>query len=271
MIVVTGATGNIGRPLVEALCAAGESVTALSRSHHESTAAVTWVRADPADPASLKPAFDGADKLFLMAPGPQFDLTAIVDAAKTAGIEKAVLVSSQRVGSRPEEGLEPMERPVTESGLEWTVLRPGGFASNALLWAESVRASRSITAPFGDVGLPVIDPADIAAVAAAALLGDGHAGLTYTLTGPALVTPRDQAKAIGEALGEPVRFIEQTEHEAFEALTRFWPAEVVEGTLQVLGEPNDAERTISPDVETVTGRRPNAFTGWAHRNVAAFR
>lgn len=270
MIVVTGATGNIGRPLIERLSAAAP-VRALSRRPRESTDRVTYIEADLGDPADLKSAFAGADKLFLLTPGPQFDLPAIVDVAEGSGIERIVLVTSQRVESRPEEGLEAMERPITESGLDWTVLRPSGFASNALMWAESVRTGRSITAPFGDVGLPVIDPADIAAVAAVALTEDGHSGKTYTLTGPELVTPAEQAATIGAALGEPVEFIEQSREEAFAALTCLWPAEVVEGILRTLGEPNRIERTVSSAVATVTGRPARTFAAWAERHAAAFR
>lgn len=271
MIVVTGATGNIGRPLVETLAAAGETVKAVSRNAAEVPEGVNHFRADLDDPASLKPAFEGADKLFLLTPGPQFDLAAIVEAAVAAGVGRVVAVSSQRAASRPEEGLDAMERAVVDSGLEWTVLRPGGFASNAMLWAEPVRTGRMIAAPFADVGLPLIDPTDIADVAAASLLEGGHAGRYYILTGPEVITPRRQAKVIGQALGEPVEFTEQTRDEAFAALTKFWPAEVVEGTLKVLGEPNEVEQTVSPDVERVLGRAPRPFDAWVGRNADAFR
>src|SRR6185437_16120909 len=119
--------------------------------------------------------------------------------------------SSQGVATRPESPshggvMRAIEEAVRESGLAWTILRPGGFASNACAWAESVRAERAVAAPFGDVGIPVIDPADIAEVAAVALREDEHTGCVYELNGPAAVTPRQQAEAIGAALGEPVRF-----------------------------------------------------------------
>ena len=271
MIAVTGATGNIGRPLVEILTAAGEAVTAVSRNRTELPEGAAHVESDLSDPASLRPAFEGAGRLFLLAPGPQFDLAAIVAVAKDAGIERIVLVSSQRVESRPEEGLGSMESAVTQSGLEWTVLRPGGFASNAYMWAEQIRAERAVAAPFGDVGLPVVDPADIAEVAAIALREAGHIGRSYTLTGPVPVSPREQTAAIAAALGESIEFVELTRDEAFKALSRTWPAEVVEGTLKVLGSPNEAERTVSPDIENLTGRPARSFADWARRNAAAFR
>jgi uncharacterized protein YbjT (DUF2867 family) len=271
MIVVTGATGNTGRPLVEALLAAGEDVTAVSRGAADFPAGVRHRTADLAEPASLESAFAGADRLYLLTRDQDLDIAPVVEAAKAAGIGRVVLLSSERVVTRPDEQLSLFEDAVTESGLEWTILRPGGFASNAFLWSAPVREHRTVTAPFGDVGLPVIDPLDIAETAAAALTREGHGGKAYMLTGPALVTPREQTEAIAAAIGEPVAFAEQTRAEAREQLLRFWPEEVVEGSLDVIGSPNEAERAISPDVEKVLGRSPRTFAEWAKRNAEAFR
>jgi uncharacterized protein YbjT (DUF2867 family) len=145
---------------------------------------------------------------------------------------------------------------MTGSGLGWTVLRPGGFDSNAYAWAESVRTRRAVFAPFGDVALRMIDPADIAEVAAVALRGDSHTGQVYELTGPARTTPRQRTEAIAEALGEPVRFVELTRDEARAQMRRVMPEPVVDGTLAILGGPIPAEQRISPDVERLLGRAP---------------
>ncbi|WP_030154840.1 SDR family oxidoreductase [Glycomyces sp. NRRL B-16210] len=271
MIVVTGATGNVGRPLVEALLAAGEPVTAVSRGAAELPEGAVHVRADLAEPATLKAAFEGADRLFLLTRDQGLDLAPVLEVAAAAGIVRVVLLSSQRAVTRDDRSQQALEAAVTESGLEWTILRPSGFHSNAFLWAEPVRTARAIAAPFGDVGLPFIDPADIAAVAAKALTEDGHAGRRYTLTGPAPVSPREQAAAIGAAIGEPVAFEELTRDEAFARFTRFWPAEVVEGALETLGNPTEAEREVGGEVERLLGRPPVAFATWAERNAAAFR
>lgn len=278
MIVVTGATGNVGRTLVAELAAAGERVTAVSRRPSDAPRqpGVRHHNADLAVPESLLPALEGADALYLLVAGAGdgMDPGAILDVAKRAGVRRVVLQSSQLAGTRPHspshDHLRDFEAAVRDSGAEWTVLRPGGFASNAFAWAQSVRELRTVAAPFGDVGLPVVDPADIAAVAAEALRGTGHVGRTYELTGPAPVTPRDQALAIGEALGEPVRFTELSRSEARAVLSRFMPEVVVEGTLSVLGAPSDAERLVSPDTERVLGRAPGSFAAWAARNRAAF-
>jgi uncharacterized protein YbjT (DUF2867 family) len=281
MIVVTGATGNVGRSLVQTLAATGEQVTATSRSvpAADSPRGVRHRPADLIDPESLRPVFDGAESLFLQNGGPSAHLLSpqhILDVAKAGGIQRVVLLSSQGVATRPQSAshggtARTIEEAVRQSGLDWTILRPGGFNSNTYAWTESVRTRRVIAAPFADTGLPTIDPADIADVAAAALREDGHAGQIYELTGPALSTPRQQAEAIGNALAEPVRFEEQTRDEARAQMLQFMPEPVVDTTLDILGEPTPAEQRISPDAEQVLRRAPRTFADWAQNNIAAFR
>jgi uncharacterized protein YbjT (DUF2867 family) len=281
MFVVTGATGNVGRSLVQALAAAGAQVTATSRgiSDADVPESVQYAQADLVDPESLRPVFDGADALFLQSGGPSAHLLSpqdILDVAKAGGVGRVVLLSSQGVATRRHSASHgdlgrSIEDAVQQSGMDWTILRPGGFNSNAYAWAESVRTRRTAAAPFADIGLPTIDPDDIAEVAAAALREDGHAGQIYELTGPALSTPRQRAEAIADALGEPVRFIEQTPDEARAQMLRFMPEPVVETTLTILGEPTPAEQRISPDVERLLGRAPRTFADWAQRHIAAFR
>jgi uncharacterized protein YbjT (DUF2867 family) len=119
--------------------------------------------------------------------------------------------------------------------------------------------------------VPIIDPADIAEVAAACLLEDRHTGGVYELTGPEVITPRGQAEAIAAALGSPVRFHDLPRDEAKAAMARSMPAELAEDTLTILGSPNPAELRVSPDVQRVLGRAPRRFADWAARNIAAFR
>jgi uncharacterized protein YbjT (DUF2867 family) len=278
MIVVTGATGNVGRPLVRALVAAGEQVTAVSRgiSGPDVPAGVRHRQADLAEPDSLKPALDGAEALFLLTSGdwvsaggnPRVILD-ILDAARAGGVRRVILLSSQGVASRRHSA--DLEDAVKQAGLEWTMLRPGGFDSNTFLWAEMVRAQRMVAAPFGDVALPTIDPDDIAEVAAVALREAGHSGNTYELTGLTAISPRQQAMAIGDALGEPVRFVEQSRAEARTQMMQFMPERVVDATLDILGTPSAIEQRVSPDVERILGRPPRTFAEWAARNIAAFK
>lgn len=271
-IVVTGATGNVGRPLVQALSTAGAGVTAVARgiTAGEVPDGVRWQRGDLAVPESLP--LVGATALFVltsadfMATG---DLRVTLAAAADAGVQRVVLLSSQGVGT----GRHPAthEQALSKSGLEWTVLRAGGFASNAFGWAPSVRAGRTVAAPFGNVALPVLDPTDIAAVAAAVLRSAGHAGRTYELTGPEAITPREQAEAIGRALAEPVMFFELTRAQARAHLLAVMPEPVADSTLDILGSPTPHEQAVSPDVATILGRPARTFADWAAANVLAFR
>jgi uncharacterized protein YbjT (DUF2867 family) len=261
--------------LVQALVTAGTQVTAVSRgiSAADVPAGARVRQADLAGSENLKPVLDGAEALFLVVSGDFVsaggDLGSVLDASLAVGVQRVVLLSSQGVGTDRHPSV--FEDAVKQSGLDWTVLRPGGFDSNTLQWAGSVRTQRAVTAPFGDVALPVIDPADIAAVGAAALVEPGHVGNTYVLTGPAPITPRQQAAALAEALGEPIRFIEQTRAEAREQMIQFMPEQVADATLDILGSPNAAELAVSPDVEQVLGRPARGYAGWAARNIAAFR
>lgn len=280
MIVITGATGNIGRPLVELLSDTGIETVAVSRREQvtDLPSGARHVRGDVGDAASLRTALTGADALFVLLGGelniagesPQH----LVTAAREAGVKRLVLVTSQLLATRPDSAahdrLRGFETAVRDSGLPHTILRPSGFASNAFAWADSVRTRRTIAAPFADVALPVIDPADIAAVAAAALTEDGHGGRDYVLTGPEAVSPRQQAALIATALGQRVDFVELTRAQAHAAMTRFMPEEVVTGSLDVLGEPLPTERAVSPDVERVLGRAANPFAAWVDRHIAAF-
>lgn len=252
MIVVTGATGNVGRPLMELL---GDKAAGVSRPD-----------VDLARPASLEPVLEDAEALFLLFGGdllgPDTDIAGLLDVAKAAGVRRVVLLSSQGAGTRP--GMNPhsrmasFEQAVRQSSLEWTILRPSGFFTNTFAWAGGVAA-----APFADVALPFVDPADIAAVAAVALQG-GHEGQTYVLTGPEALTPRERAEALSLA------FVEQSVEEARAQMLRFMPPPVVDGTLAVLGSPVPEEQQVSGHVEQVIGRKATRFADWAERNARVF-
>lgn len=279
MIVVTGATGNVGRPLTRVLAEAGEQVTAVSRHAAEVPEGVRHVVADLADPAGLEPVLSGAKALFVLLSG---DLHAaganpagILARAADAGVGRVVLLSTLGVVTRPfgttRIRMRALEDTLRESGMRWSILRPGGYASNALWWAHSIRAERVAAAPFGDVGVPILDPADIADVAAACLVDDRHHEGVYELTGPAVITPREQVAVIAAALGTPVRFHELTREEAKAGMIQRVPAELADDTLDILGAPTEAELRISPDVARVLGRPARTFADWTARHVEAFR
>ncbi|SIS02506.1 SDR family oxidoreductase [Micromonospora avicenniae] len=276
MIIVTGATGNVGRTLVRTLTEQGREVTAVSRRITASDVPHS-VRPVPADLAQPAAGLPSADAVFLLVGG---DLMMAGDPAQVvaqfADAGKIVLLSSQGVATRPNSvshgvAFAAFEQAVMESGIGWTILRPGGFASNSYAWAPSIKATRTAAAPFGEVGLPVIDPDDIAAVAVAALTQPGHTNAIYELTGPELTTPRQRAAAIADAIGEPVTFIDQTRQVARAQLLTFMPALVADTTLDILGAPTVHEQTVRPDVERILGRSPGTFADWAKRNAEIFR
>lgn len=280
MIVITGATGNVGQPLVELLAEAGHTVTAVSRAQSAplpSRPGVVPVVADLSDVATLAPALTGADALFLIVSGAggHVDGPALMKHAEAAGVRRVVLLSSQAVGTRPgapsHAALVELEAAVRSSAMEWTVLRPGGFASNALAWVPMIKETNAVHAPFGDVALPAVDPHDIAEVAAAVLTGNGHSGKTYELTGPVATTPRERVEEIAAATGRSLEFVELTADEARHQLAAFMPPVVVEGTLAILGHPTAAERAVSPHVEEVLGRPARGFGEWARRFAAAYK
>ncbi len=262
------------------LAAAGEQVTAVSRGNHDIALpdGVRHRRADLADPESLSPAVESADALFLLLTGPQLvtgpDPAQFIEVAAAGGVKKAVLLSSQATGTRPglasHARLHAFETALRRSELEWTILRPTGFFSNTYAWIESIRAEQMIAAPFGDIALPAIDPGDIAEVAATALRTDGHSGRTYELTGPATISPRQQAHAVEEALGTSLRFVELTRAQARSRILRFMPEDMADGTLDILGTPTPAEQQVSTDVERVLGRAATSYAEWAQRNRAVF-
>ncbi|MEU2392280.1 NAD(P)H-binding protein [Streptomyces sp. NPDC007369] len=280
MILLTGATGNIGRALVEELRAHGAGpLRALTRDTARASFPedVEAVRGDLADAASVEPALEGVRSLFLvpgLGPGSDAD---VLDAAREAGVEHVVLVSSITVQTHPHLGPAAEhaagERLVRDSGMAWTVLRPTQFASNALWWAPSIRRRLPVRVAYADVGLPTIHPADIASVAREALTDDRHRGRTYALTGPDRVTARQQVAAVSAALGREVAVAEVGREEARRDMAAFLGDEAAaDAVLDVTGgDVNEELLRVRDTVARVTGSPARPFHRWAAENAAAFR
>lgn len=274
MILVAGATGNVGGELLRRLHAQGAAVRALTRNPGRAAlpAGVDVAEGDFARPESLAKAFAGVDALFLMMSGNE---AAVVAEAARAGVRRIVLLSSMAAETRPDSMIGRVhldaERAIEASDAEWTFLRPGQFASNTRAWAAQIAAGDVVRTPFAQVGLPSIHPGDIAAVAATALTEEGHAGEVYSLSGPRPVTPVEQVAAIGEAIGRRLRHEEITAERAAEEMSAFMPPEIVAATLGFLGAPTVAETQVLPTVEKVTGRPARTFAQWARDNADGFR
>lgn len=283
--LVTGATGVIGRAVVAQLIEAGVPVRALTR--HPQSARLAQgscvVRGDLTHPESLGEAFQGADRMFLLAL-PQ-TAREVVARARAAGIRRIVVLSTGAVTyGMDTEFHRPVELAVEESGLEWTHVRPGEFAYNKVaLWGPSIRAERTVHYPHPDrVQTCPVHERDVAAVATRALLDDGHVGKAYTFTGPGKITLRAQVQAIAAALGEPIIYNEVTSEEALRlARQQGGPtreaAEVMLGFLTLYAVRPDAppEPAMQPGplpaIDAILGQRARTFEEWARDHVPDFR
>jgi uncharacterized protein YbjT (DUF2867 family) len=273
-ILVTGATGNIGRHLVARLLAAGVKVRALSRRPGNETTlpdGVDVVLGDLADPESLGPAFAGVDRMFLFPVAATAD--AVAKLAAASGVKHAVVLSSDAVtdGTDTEYHL-PVEQAVEKSGMDWTHLRPGEFALNKLTtWGHSIRTESVVRSAYPTArGVPVHE-ADIADMAAAALLHPGHAGAVYTVTGPRSMTPAEQVEELSAGLRRPLAFVAVTPEEARADLVgQGFPAHIADYLLSFQRGWVDDPPAVSPDVPRVLGRPARSLAQWAADHAGDF-
>ncbi|MEV0650684.1 NAD(P)H-binding protein [Phytomonospora sp. NPDC050363] len=284
-VLVTGATGTVGRQVVAQLLDAGAEVRAVTRDPASAglPEAAEVVAGDLTVPTSLTGAFEGVDRVYLF----PVEETAeeIVTLAVSSGVRRIVDLSAASVTV----GLHHsgVEAVVEKSGADWTHVRPGAFMANMLpVWGPMVRADRAVRYPFADEASVPVHEADIAAVAVAALLDEGHAGKAYTLTGPAPISTRDQVAAIGAALGEEVAYVEVSREEARQILKA--QGGFAAGAADLLlgfvdydgGEPSGSDGYSEqdwsallrpwPGVTEATGRPARDFATWARDHAADF-
>jgi len=235
-ILVTGATGNVGRNVVSLLSGAGARVRAHIRAltRNPNTAgmpdSVEVVRGDLSDPSTLEGPLEGVDSVFLMVRAFSAPIVPIMELLKkrarrivflsSAAIQDELPVQTNPIGKIHLE----IEEAIEKTGLEWTFLRPGAFAANALTWwAPQLRAGDVVRWPYGAAAWAPIHERDIAAVAVRALTEDRHAGKKYALTGGELLTQVQQLHTIGEAIGRTLRYEELTPDAARQQMSVFLP------------------------------------------------
>ena len=274
MILVTGATGTVGRNVVDHLLEAHAEVRPVSR--HPERAALpagpAAVRGDLAEPDSLRTALQGVDRVFLFPAAAPLDR--FLDLARDAGVRHVVLLSSSAAADGEPSAIgrshQVHERAVAASGLPWTFLRPGAFMANDLMWAPTVRGDGVVRAPYVQAATAPIDERDIAAVAVRALLDeDPHAGRAYQLTGPESLTVADRVQILGTVLGRPLRLVELDPAQARELMAARMPASVVDAVLGLMARAGSSA-PVSPGVEQVTGRPPHTYAEWVTHNAAAW-
>jgi uncharacterized protein YbjT (DUF2867 family) len=282
MILVTGATGNIGGALAHELDALGAKFRVLVRDPARAAALPTRaerVIGDLGEPATLKAAFAGVDKLFLLTPGIGVDYAAhAVDAAKVAGVSAIVFLSSYAVARDPMPAMarwhHAREQIIRASGIAATFLRPGGFMTNALDWAGAIKAGNFVLDPTGPGRYAPIDPADIAAVAALALSKDGHQGKGYILTGEETFTVAEQVRIIAKTIGRGIEIREATT--PAEAMRSRFPNGAPPALADAIIEAFALMRADTIGFRTDTfrwliGRKARTFADWCARNADAFR
>jgi uncharacterized protein YbjT (DUF2867 family) len=273
-ILVTGASGQVGRCVVEHL----RDVNADIRLSGRNPAALgaDAVFADLTKPETLPAALAGVSKVFLYTVPAGVD--GFLDAARKAGVEQIVLLSSQTVvDAIPQRApIVEMHRVVEEaiaaSGIAYTFLRPENFASNILMWGwpEMIRADGVLHFPYPESHSDAIHEADIAAVAVRTLTEPGHEGKSYFLTGPESLTQREQLDIIGEAIGKPVRYHELTDAEARAALAPIVPDWVMDAVVGYWAHTDGVPAPITDEVQRITGAAPRSFKQWAADHVADF-
>jgi uncharacterized protein YbjT (DUF2867 family) len=274
MILVTGPTGNVGSELVGVLLASGVPVRGLVRNlDRRLPEGVEAVPGDLNDPGSLRPALRGCEGVFLM-PGYR-DTAGLLLAARDAGVRRVVLLSGgAAVASDVDNAVSRYqigsEEAVRASGIAWTILRPCAFMSNALRWVQQLRSGDVVTVPFADVANAVIDPYDIARVAAAALASGEHGGQAYRLSGPESLLPTDQLQVLGDVLGRELTLESQSNEEARAEMEASMPVEYVDAFFSFSVDGTLDESKVLPTVEEVTGVQPRTFREWARLHAEAF-
>ncbi|MFE9674875.1 NAD(P)H-binding protein [Streptomyces sp. NPDC006259] len=275
-ILLTGATGQVGRHVTEGLAASGHRVRALTRSPEAAAlpAGVEVVQGDLERPDTLAAALEGIERMYLF-PVPE-TAHEVATLARKAGVRHIVVLSSSSVLSDDEANHSArhhrtVERAVEDSGVEWTFVRPDEFAGNVLWkWGHSIRTENVVRAPYGRAARALVHEADVAAVAVAALLEDGHAGARYEVTGPRALTQVEQVGVLAEVLGREIRFEELSRDAGRAAMSGSMPPPVIEMVLDYLAESVTTPGPVTDVVRQVTGREARTFAHWAADHADSF-
>jgi len=275
-ILVTGATGSVGRLLVDELVAAGAPVRALTANPLKAALpdGVEVAKGYLGRPTTLPAALAGVDTVYL-APLPAY-VDDFVAAAQEAGVRRVVVLSGEPAeyeaqGDPAAWHYYKVERAIEDAGFEWVQLRPGQFMNNTLDWADSIKAEGIVRAPYPAAVQTPIDLADIAAVARVVLLDESYTGRKLTMSGPEAITQPEEVAAIGAAIGRELKFEELTHAQALELWTPVMGTESAEWLLDGFRMMSEFRMTPETTVPDVTGRPATTYREWAEVNADAFR
>ncbi|GAB3805325.1 NAD(P)H-binding protein [Humibacter antri] len=271
-VLVTGATGQVGRHVVQGLLRAGRRVRAVTRDPARSMLpSDVDVRAgDLGEPESIASALSGVDRLYLFPAG---NLTGVCAAATAAGVDYVALLSSASVSHGRSDYSsahhQEAERTVLDSGLPHTFLRPTAFMGNDLTWAPEVIASGTISTAYPDAATAPVDERDVAAVAVRALLTPNAVSTAIEITGPESLSQRRRIELLAQATQRAIRLLELTPDAARQQMGGYLPPEAVDLILGVLAA---APRKAStrPASSELLERAPYSYLDWAMRHAAAF-
>ncbi|MFE9583242.1 NAD(P)H-binding protein [Nocardia sp. NPDC006044] len=277
-VLVIGATGHVGGQVVSQLADTGVEIRALARTPAAAAlpAGVEVVPGDLTAPETLAPALDGVDAVYLTWPNLPGEAAKSVIEVIAERARRIVLLSSAAVRDDVAEQDNPIgrvhaliEQPILDSGLEWTFLRPYGFATNTLEWAPQIRAGNVVRGAYGAAASTLLHEADIAAVAVLALTTDEHIGARYILSGPTSLSRAEQVATIGAALGRPLTWEEISPARA-RAQMDWLPAEFVDFVLDGLAELVESPGLPTSTIQDVTGAPARSFAQWAADHAADF-
>ncbi len=270
-ILITGASGNIGTPLVEALRLQGADFE-IMRSKADATGAVRV--ASFSDASGLQSAFRGIDTLFVLLPlvPNKLELAInVANAAKAAGVKH--IVRSSGAGADPQAAFAlpklqgTIDRVFQDTGIATTFLRPAGFMQNYSGFMAGMVKAGTVYGATADAAQSLIDVRDIAAVAATTLTNpQKHAGKAYTLTGGEALTDSQRVQILSEVLGRTVSFVEVSQEAGRASMVQMgMPEKIVEwlDSLNAIVSAGYAG-AISPDVQTLLGRAPIGFRQFAN-------
>jgi uncharacterized protein YbjT (DUF2867 family) len=280
-VLVTGATGPVGRAVVDELLARGVPVRALTRRPAEAglPPAAEVVAGDLAAPESLDAALQDAGAVFLVWTAPPATAEAVIDRL-AARAHRLVFLSAPYKTPHPFfQQPNPMavlhaeiERLIASAGIRATVIRPGIFASNAgPWWAAMIRNGGVVRWPYGAAETAPIDRRDIAAVSACALCEDHHAGADYVVTGPESLSQSAQVRIIADVIGRRVAFQELSPDEWRRETAGIWPPAVVDMLLAAWGATMGHPAFVTGTVAGVTGSPARTFRQWVVANEDVFR
>jgi uncharacterized protein YbjT (DUF2867 family) len=261
--------------------AEGQQVRAMTRNPSKAKfdAGVEVVKGDFGAPDTLAKAVEGVDRVFSLTFGPQTGTHErdLASAARKAEVHYIVKLSAMADDGETRNAIRKWhgegERAIKEAGVAWTIVRPGGFMSNALFWRESILTQGKVFSNYGHGRLPSVHPRDIAAVAVCALTSDVHEGKTYHLTGPEAISIGDQVSILSNVLGRQIEYVPITDEAARKGMEQAgMPALLIDALISFAASVRSGNAAqVLPTVEEVTGKPALTFADWAREHADAFR